>query len=169
MTTYLSIKNKYLSVMLLCVASQLAIAGEPGLALKADQLRADAFNDAKVVGSLTANEKLEIMNKKGAWLQVKTSKQTGWVRLLSVKRQGPSGSAVAGIAGVATGRSGTGKVVSTTGIRGLSADEIKSAPFSEPQISKMESYAVSADDAKRFANAGGLTANTYPYLQGVAK
>lgn len=169
MKTYLCLKNKYLGAILLCVASQFSLAGEPGLALKADQLRADAFNDAKVVGSLTTNEKLEIINKKGAWLQVKTSKQTGWVRLLSVKRQGPSGGTVAGIAGVATGRSGTGKVVSTTGIRGLSADEIKSATFSEPQISKMESYAVSADDAKRFANAGGLTANAYPYLQGAGQ
>lgn len=153
----------------LALSVPIAHAGEPGLALKADQLRADAFNDAKVVGSLSANENLEIINKKGAWLQVKTSKQTGWVRLLSVKRQGPTGNAVAGMAGVATGRTGTGKVVSTTGIRGLSAEEIKSAPFNEAQVSKMETYAVSADDAKRFANAGGLSANNYPYLQGAAQ
>lgn len=165
--------SKYLSssfsLMIVSLSLQIACAGEPGLALKADQLRADAFNDAKVVGTLTINEKLDIINKKGAWLQVKTSKQTGWVRLLSVKRQGPSGNAVAGMAGVATGRTGTGKVVSTTGIRGLSAEEIKSAPFNEAQISKMETYAVSADEAKRFANAGGLSANSYPYLQGAAQ
>ncbi len=157
------------AMLFVLLSIQIASAGEPGVALKADQLRADAFNDAKVVGSLIANEKLDIINKKGAWLQVKTSKQRGWVRLLSVKRQGPSGSAVAGMAGVATGRAGTGKVVSTTGIRGLSAEEIKSAPFNEAQISKMEAYGVSVDEAKRFANAGGLSANSYPYLQGAAQ
>lgn len=142
-----------------------AIAAEPGTALKADTLRAQPFADAKSSGSLTKNESLEILTKKGAWLQVKTKKSTGWVRLLSVKRTS-SNHSLKGTMAVATGRAGTGKVVSTTGIRGLSAEELQSAQFNETEIQKMESLAASTADAQRFAASGGLSSNNTAYLKG---
>lgn len=139
-------------------------AAESGTVLKTDQLRADAFNDAAVVGSVNKNDAVEILNKKGAWLQIKTSKQSGWVRLLTVKRNGSGGSDVAGAVNVATGRNGTGKVVSTTGIRGLSAEELKTAKFNEAETKKMESFAVTAVDAKAYASSGGLSSRSYAYF-----
>jgi len=67
---------------------------------------------------------------------------------------------------VASGRAGTGKVVSTTGIRGLSAEDLKTAKFSEPEMKKLESYAVSQQDAQKFAKTGGLNAAKVAYLKG---
>ena len=61
---------------------------------------------------------------------------------------------------------GTGKVVSTTGIRGLSAEELQSAQFNETEIQKMESLAASTADAQRFAASGGLSSNNTAYLKG---
>ena len=144
----------------------LALAGETGTALKLDSLRAEPFADAKTVGSLTKNDSVEILNKKGAWLQVKSKKSTGWVRLLSVKRGGTSSSG-SSISDIASGRTGTGKVVSTTGIRGLSAEELKAAKFNEEEMKKMESHTLSASDGQKFASAGGLTATQMTYLKGV--
>ena len=66
--------------------SILSLAGDAGTALKADTLRAEPFADAKSVGNLAKNDAVDIVSKKGAWLQVKSKKSTGWVRLLSVKR-----------------------------------------------------------------------------------
>ena len=144
-----------------------ALAGEAGSALKADTLRAEPFADAKAAGTLNKGDAVDILNKKGAWLQVKSQSGAGWVRLLSVKRGGASsGNALGGAIDVASGRAGTGKVVSTTGIRGLSAEELKAAKFNEDEMKKMESYATSAADAEKFASAGGLTKSNLAYFKG---
>jgi uncharacterized protein YgiM (DUF1202 family) len=161
--------KKHILWLLTAFACSQAAAAETGVALKADQLRADTFSDAKVVGSVNKNDAVEILNKKGAWLQIKSAGKTGWVRLLTVKRNSTGGSNVAGVVGVATGRSGTGKVVSTTGIRGLSAEDLKTAQFNEAETKKMESYTVNADDAKQFASNGGLSSRQYPYFTGGAQ
>ena len=143
----------------------LAPAAETGTALKMDSLRAEPFADAKTVGSLNKYDAVSILSKKGAWLQVKTKKTTGWVRLLSVKRGGASSSS-SSIADIASGRTGTGKVVSTTGIRGLSAEELKAAKFNEDEMKKMESHTLTPSDGQSFASAGGLNATKMTYLPG---
>lgn len=154
-----------LSTLMLCAISLPAIADETGTALKADSLKAEPYSDAKTTGKLTKNEPLSIISKKGAWLQVKTKKNTGWVRLLSVKRTSTSGS-LKGAMDVASGRAGTGKVVSSTGIRGLSAEELKTAKFNESEMKTLEGYASSQSDAAKFAKAGGLSATKVAYLKG---
>ncbi|WP_047533248.1 SH3 domain-containing protein [Methylotenera sp. N17] len=161
-------RTLYYAIAGLCInlwIHPVAMAAETGTALKADTLRTEPFADAKSAGALIKNEPLQIVNKKGAWLQVKTKKSTGWVRLLSVKRAS-TGNALQGTVDVATGRAGTGKVVSTTGIRGLSAEELQSAQFNEAEIKKMESYTVNKSDAQQFASAGGLSANQTAYMKG---
>lgn len=146
----------------------LVLAGEAGTALKADILRAEPFADAKTSGSLNKNDSVDILGKKGAWLQVKSKSASGWVRILSVKRGGTSANG-SSIADIASGRAGTGKVVSTTGIRGLSAEDLKAAKFNEDEIKKMESYQVSSGDAQKFASVGGLSSTQLAYLKGVQK
>ncbi len=138
---------------------------EGGTALKTDTLRIEPFADAKTVGKMARNDKLEILEKKGAWLRVKAPKASGWVRLLSVKR-GTSGkpSEAAGVLGVASGRAGTGQVVSTTGVRGLNEEELKSASFNEDEVARLEGYAASAEQARQFASSGGLKERRLDYL-----
>ena len=157
---------KKIFLLIMC-APLLALAGEAGTAIKIDTLRAEPFADAKTSGTLNKGDSVDILSKKGAWLQVKTKKNSGWVRLLSVKRGGASSSnAVGGAIDVASGRAGTGKVVSTTGIRGLSAEELKSAKFNEEEMKKMEGYTTSAADGEKFANAGGLSKTSLAYFKG---
>ena len=155
-------------ILLSLLWPMIAFAGEAGTALKADILRAEPFSDAKTAGNLYKNDAVDILAKKGAWLQIKTKSASGWVRILSVKRGGAS-SSTSSIADIASGRAGTGKVVSTTGIRGLSAEELKAAKFNEDEMRKMESHAVSVSDAKKFASAGGLTSTQLAYLKGAQK
>ncbi|MFM9834851.1 MAG: SH3 domain-containing protein [Methylophilaceae bacterium] len=157
---------KKICLLLICVPL-FAWASEAGTALKADSVRAEPFADAKTTGSINKGDSVDILSKKGAWLQIKSKKSAGWVRLLSVKRGGSSsGNALGGAIDVASGRAGTGKVVSTTGIRGLSAEELKGAKFNEEEMKKMESYAVSASEGDKFANAGGLSKSSMAYFKG---
>lgn len=138
---------------------------DTGSALKNDHLRATPFADGKIVGQLTRAESVTILKKQGAWLQVKTTKTIGWVRLLSVKRGATATTNnLKSATQVATGRAGTGQVVSTTGIRGLSEEELKAASFNESEMKLLESYGQSDTRAKEFAANGGLKAVPFSNL-----
>lgn len=153
----------------LCLLMPLVVIAETGSALKNDTLRKEPFADAKSAGSMARGESVQILKKQGAWLQIKTKKTTGWVRLLSVKRGAASGgNQTAGVLAVASGRAGTGQVVSTTGVRGLSEDELKAAQFNEAEISAMEGYTTSADSARQFANQGQLKTTAFTNLKAPA-
>lgn len=145
-----------------------AHAGEKGAMVKADDLRAEPFRDAKIAGALAAGDKVEILRKDGGWLQIKSAKGSGWVRMLSVRRgeagKATAGSNVAGLAGLASGRAGTGRVVATTGIRGLNEEELKAAKFNETELKLAESYLTSRAAAQKFAAKGKLAARKMDYL-----
>lgn len=157
--------KRILITTLALLAATAAGATETGTALKNDSLRAEPYGDARSVGSLTRGDKLDILDKKGAWLKIKTTQNSGWVRLLSVKRGalGKSNDA-AGVLGLATGRSGTGQVVSTTGVRGLNEEDLKAARFSEDEIRKLEGNGISSAEAQQFAAAGSLKPRKLDYL-----
>lgn len=154
-----------LALLLLPIAG---MAAETGTALKNDNIRAQPYADAKMTGKFSRGDKLTILSKQGAWLKVKTAKNTGWVRLLSVKRGTSSGSSSAsqakGVLDVASGRAGTGQVVATTGVRGLNAEELKSAKFNETEVKMLEGYTQSAAQGQQFASSGGLKTIKFAYL-----
>jgi hypothetical protein len=148
--------------------ANISMAAETGSALKNDSIRFEPFADAKVTGTLNRGDSLEIISKKGAWLQVKSKKNAGWVRLLSVKRGSSSSSKqVDGVLAAVNGRAGTGQVVSTTGIRGLNAEELKAAKFNESEVKALESYTQSAEQGHQFANAGQLKTISFANLKAV--
>jgi hypothetical protein len=136
-----------------------SLAAETGSALKNDSIRIEPFADAKISGNFSRGESLQILKKKGAWLQVKTKKTTGWVRLLAVKRgSSTSGNQTAGVLALASGRAGTGQIVATTGVRGLSAEQLKAAEFNATEINLLETYTLNAAQGRQFASAGKLKA-----------
>jgi len=149
-------KLKIVSSLALLFSASIAIAAEAGSALKTDNIRYEPYADAKVTGSFNRGDRLEIIKKQGAWLQVKTKKSTGWVRLLSVKRGASATSSGSNITTLASGRTGTGQVVSTTGIRGLTEQELKAAKFNEPEVQALEGYTQTAAQGQQFAKAGSL-------------
>lgn len=146
----------------------LAQAAESGAAIKSDELKAEPFRDARTVGKLATGDKVDILKKDGGWLQVKSAKGSGWVRMLSIRRgearKSSAGAEVAGLAGLASGRAGTGRVVATTGIRGLNEEELKAAKFNEAEVKLAESYLTSRADAQKFASKGKLKAQQMDYL-----
>lgn len=141
-------------------------AAESGTALKPDDIKAAPYRDAKTVATLAAGDKVDILKKDGGWFQVKSARGKGWVRMLSIRkgdaRKGSGGAA--GLLGLASGRAGTGKVVATTGIRGLNEEELKAAKFDEAELKRAESHATSKSAAAKFAAQGKLAARTFDYL-----
>lgn len=141
-------------------------AAESGTALKADDIKAEPFRDAKTVATLKAGDKVNILKKDGGWYEVKSTKGKGWVRMLSIRKGDArkGGGGASGVLALASGRAGTGKVVATTGIRGLNEEELKAAKFNEAEVKLAESYASSKSGAAKFAASGKLAARPFDYL-----
>jgi len=145
-----------------------AHAGENGILIKAEDLKLEPFRDAKAVGQLTEGDAVDILNKDGGWLQVKSSKGVGWVRMLSIRKgdiSKSSGSNIGSLVALASGRAGTGKVVATTGVRGLNEEKLKAAKFNGKAVSLVESYVTSPEEAQLFANQSKLVTHEVEYLQ----
>ena len=161
-------KNKWRFAIVLCLlfGMQTARAAESGTLLKTDELKAEPFRDAKTVKNLASGEKVDIVSKEGGWLKVKAGKDSGWVRMLSVRKGDAKAGAsnASGLLALSSGRAGTGKVVATTGVRGLNEEELKAASFNANELKLAESYAVNRSDAKLFATKGKLVARSFDYL-----
>lgn len=157
------------AVLCMLVCAQTAQGAESGTLLKADELKAEPFRDAKTLKPLAKGEKVDIVSKDGGWFKVKAGKSSGWVRMLSVRKgtAAKAGSEASGLLDLASGRAGKGKVVASTGIRGLNEEELRAAKFNEQEVTLAESYAVKKSDAQKFAAQGKLAARPFDYLPAV--
>ena len=157
-------KMSWLSLALL-LAWPLACAAEPAQISRNDSLRDKPFVDGKVVTPLKSGQSVDIQRREGAWYLLKVDKLSGWAPMLSVRRTATAATASAGsLAQTASGRATTGKVVATTGVRGLGEENLKEAAFSETAIAAAEKYRVSGKEAAQFARAGGLKPRQVPTL-----
>lgn len=158
-------KRNWLSILtmfLLASGAVLAASSESGTLLKSETIRIEPYRDARTIGSLRTGERVEIIGQQNGWYRIKSGRRTGWVRMLSVRRG--DARPASGDGSLATGRAGTGRIVSTTGIRGLSEGELRAATFSDSELTKLESFCVSAEEAQRFAGEGLLEARRMDYL-----
>ena len=143
-----------------------AFAAETGNVIRADGIKVEPFRDAKIIAMLSVGDKVEIVKKNGGWLQIKSPKGKGWVHMLNVRKgdmRKDSGD-IGGLLGMASGRAGTGKIVATTGIRGLDEVELQSAKYNETELNLVESYTINRAEAQVFATQGKLVARKFDYL-----
>ncbi|HEX7044984.1 MAG TPA: SH3 domain-containing protein [Burkholderiales bacterium] len=142
-------------------AREPALAPAPGTVLRETELKREPSLDAPTLARLPAGARVFAADREGGWLRVVSDGREGWVRLLHVSLQ-PPGAGGAGaqelesVAKLATGRAGTGNIVSTTGIRGLREEELRAAAPNEAAVARLESYAASAEAAHAYARKHGL-------------
>lgn len=159
-------KMFFLAILFVCLLAQTGAAVETGSAIKADEIKAEPFRDAKAVGSLAAGDKVTIIKRDRGWLMISDPKK-GWVRMLSIRRgsgKSAPGTKASDVVALATGRAGTGTVVSSTGIRGLNEEDLKNAKFDEKELRLAESFSVKKNDAEKFAAKARLKARNVAYL-----
>jgi len=142
------------------------LAGEAGVVLKRAEIKVEPFRDAKSIGVLARGERVDIGERDGGWYRVKSGKLEGWVRMLSVRRgaASPQKTTADELLGLASGRSGTGAVVATTGIRGLDEEDLKAARFNPGELKKVDALVITPVQAQAFATAGKLVARRVRYL-----
>jgi hypothetical protein len=152
------------------LAVTMVVAAESGQLRQAASLMASPYSDANVVVRLPANTPVQIVERRGAWLRVSSGAQSGWVRLHHV-RLGEGGDTKTSGEGTRmlwslkeTGRSGATGIVATTGIRGMSAEELKNAKPDRQSVKQMDSFSASGDAARTYAKAAGLKEQKVPFL-----
>ncbi|MCB5195546.1 SH3 domain-containing protein [Deefgea salmonis] len=147
---------KPLVCALLLLIGHAAVA-DSGTVIRNSDLREKPFSDSRSIATLSSNSKIEIQKNQGAWMQVKTPQgQVGWIKLLNVRTQ--SGTRNNGLSTlgnvIKTGSSGQ---TVTTGVKGLSAEQIQTAEPNMAEVNKMESYSSSNAEASRLARQAQLS------------
>jgi hypothetical protein len=144
-----------------------AHAGETAYTVRSTEVKAKPFSDADTLSSLQKNTPVEVLERKASWSRIKSDGATGWVKMLSLrfgdaaqKKSGDSGlGALFNVA--ATG--GSGSTVST-GVRGLSEENLKN-PHPNPQAMKeLQRYATGKKEALSFGKSGKLATQQIDYL-----
>ena len=155
-----------IGMMLLCGMAQ---AAETAYMVRATELKAKPFADAETLATLEEQSKVEVLTRQASWMQVKAAAGTGWVKMLSVRLGSPGAqpgkSSDSGLGKLfnlaATGSSGS---TVTTGVRGLSEEQLKNAKPNPEAFKAMQGFAAKKDDAQKFAKAGKLKAEKLDYL-----
>lgn len=150
-----------------------AAHAETALTIRSTELQSQPQSDAATVATLGENTKVEVLVRKGAWSQVKTAAgQTGWVRMLSLKPEGApqqapavSGANPIGALGglLSAGRTSNTATV-TTGVRGLSEEDLQNAQANPAEVEKMQRYSADKQAAQAFADRSKLAPVTLDYL-----
>src|SRR5262249_1548220 len=158
----------HLMAALWLAVTTVVYAADGAVAIKADDIKSEPFKDADTVGHLSKGDSVQIVSKKGGWLQIKASAGSGWVRMVHVKRGTGAGSSAAselgGVAAMSTGRAGTGQITSATGVRGLGEEDLKAAKFDAAELARAQGNAVSEGVANQFATAGKLASQNIAFL-----
>ena len=153
-------------ILALLLLLPLLAAAEPATVIKPAELKQEPASDAATLATLPENTAVDALERKGGWTRVKTSAGEGWVRMLSLRLGGattpkPGASGLTQAFNVA--RSGTSGTQTTTGVRGLDADQIANAQPNPAELAKLEKFAANREAAASFATEGKLAPTSVAY------
>ena len=142
---------------------------EPATLVRASELRAKPALDATVLATLPEKAQVDLQGNEGGWSKVKTADgKVGYVRLLNVRPvgAGSSSSSGTGLAALGTAvKSGSTTSVATTGVKGVTKEDIEHATPNPAEVKQMDRYAANEADAKQSAKVGKLVAQNVALLE----
>jgi uncharacterized protein YgiM (DUF1202 family) len=149
-------------VLLLLAALALPVsAGQLGTVTKAADLRSTPFSDGQTLQVLPAGAAVEVLKRTGGWYQVTAGAADGWVRMWLLRFSAAAGAGTTArdsVAVIQSGRAGSTYTTATTGVRGLSEEELANAQPDPAALQTVEQMAAAPDDARAFAQAAALQA-----------
>lgn len=162
---------KNFSFFLVALSVSATLHAEPAFTTRTTDLQAQAQSDAATLASLPQNTRVDVLRRVGAWDEVKTpAGQTGWVRMLNLRfnEDASKGGSAAGTLSALSGLLSTGRTSNTatvtTGVRGLSEEDLQNASANPAELEKMKKYAASKEAAQAFARRSKLSAAKVDYL-----
>ena len=143
-----------------------AFAQEQAFTNRATELKERGAADARTVASLPEGAAVKVVERGGGWTRIDAAGQQGWVRVFHLRFPAVAQTAAAGSAnplstfgsalGLGSRDTAKGSTVATTGIRGLSPEDLKNARPDNAALAKMQSYRADKPAAEQFARDGKL-------------
>jgi hypothetical protein len=158
---------RYLYTLVLYAALTVpAYASQTAYTVRSTEIKQLPYSDAKTLGTLNEKASVSVMSRQGGWVKITSAKGNGWVRMLSLR--GDSTAKRSGDTGLQSlinvGRSGSSGIAMTTGVRGLSEEDLKNAQPNPAEFEKMQKYAVNKAMAEKFARDAKLKNQQLDYL-----
>jgi hypothetical protein len=141
-----------------------ALAQEAAFTNRATELKDRGAADARTVANLAEGAAVKVLERGGGWTRIDAGGQQGWVRVFHLRfpavaqASADSGGGLANLTsalGLGRDRS-KGATVATTGVRGLSPEDLKNASPDNAALARMQSYRADKASAERFARDGKL-------------
>ena len=166
-------KQTKLLLLLLLAAPLIAIADETAETLSAVDLKKDPYLDASTVNALPVKTAVTVLKRQGAWVNVKSTSSTGWLKMTTIKlTDGTTGAKKSSDSGLGSlfnlgrrSRTASNGVTVTTGIRGLSEEELKNAQPNPQAVDKMDGFAESKITGEKFAKQVQLKNQQIEYFK----
>ena len=141
----------------------IARADEQGFTNRATELKERGAAESATVASLPENTPVKVLARGGGWTRVEAGGKSGWVRVFHLRFastvQTESSGVGLGSLGSALGFGGSQSRearLATTGIRGLSTEDVKNANPDPAQLQRMQSFRADRPAAERFAREAKL-------------
>jgi hypothetical protein len=151
-----------LAVILVTLASA-AGAQEQAFTNRSTELKDRGASDARTLATLPENTSVKVLARGGGWTRVEAAGQSGWLNVFHLRFAASADTSASGGIGSSIGSFfGGGRntsqkaTIATTGIRGLSPEDLKSASPDPAALAKMQSYRADKPSAERFARDGKL-------------
>ena len=158
-----AMRNRLLAVLLLAAVPWIARAEEQGYTNRATELKERAAPDSATLGTLAADTPVKVLARGGGWTRVQAGGKSGWVRVFHLRFAAsvePSSSSGGGLASLGSalgfGQRNEQARLATTGIRGLSTEDVKNASPDPEALARMQSFRADRPAAERFAREAKL-------------
>ena len=161
-----------LASIVLFLLQGVAWAQEQAFTNRSTELKERGAADARTLNTLSENTAVKVLERGGGWTRVEAGGQQGWVRVFHLRfpvvAETGKSSGLSSLTSVFGGgrereRQAT---IATTGIRGLSTEEIKNASPDHEALRRMQSYRADRPSAERFAREGKLAESSVDYEGG---
>ena len=164
------------SLLFLTALGTLAAASagaEQAYTVRPTELKAKPFSDAATLASLAEKSTVDVLLRQTSWMQVKSEKTTGWVKMLSLRFDGQTPAAPgkgfdANIFKINEKNfaASIGGSTPTTGVKGIAEEALKNPHPNPTAFKQMLEFEVSPNDIQGFAKAGKLSGKTMDYVPG---
>ena len=162
-----------IACLVLGAVSLAAAAQEQAFTNRATDLKERGAPEAATLAPLPENTAVKVLARSGGWTRVEAAGKSGWVRVFHLRfpaqAQADSGGGIASGLSSALGfgkSRSQGTTIATTGIRGLSPEDMKNASPDPEALRRMQSYRADTAAAERFAREAKLNAVSIEYSEG---
>jgi Bacterial SH3 domain len=168
-----AMRIRLLAVLFALALAPSAWSQEQAFTNRATELKDGGASEARTLAKLPENTAVKVLARGGGWTRVEANGQSGWVRVFHLRfpvtvDSGSGGGIASSVTSFLGGGRQTSKstTIATTGIRGLSPEDLKTASPDPAALAKAQSYRADKATAERFAREGKLASVSVDYVEG---